>query len=787
MQAAMRSLTRDNSGIARPPHFGRLGRNACGRGIAVTLAMLAVLATSLALAVDEPKAPAKIPVTEDTLRSAITRGLAYLYSQQTPQGSLPSPHSREYLGGAEALAAWAMLANGQSPNDERVKKTLAYLKAQTPQHTYTRALRTIVEAWLSGDENRRKLGEDAAWLMQQQQRNGGWGYGPGSTITKLSADWTDGSNSQLAVLALRDAADAGWIVPDESFRRAERFWRSFRNEDGGWGYQPKIGAKVGDRPESHGSMTAAALGNYLMLASKLPADFDAATDDEGKKNAVKYPFADQIAGAINWLKANYAVDKVPKYVWMPQPSQQLYYLNCLVRAGQLAGLRTWGDHDYLTDLAAWILGTQAANGSWEDSTVDTSLALLCLAQVRAPVVITRLEVGDPTDVQDAANVARWFGRESGTVCAWQSAPLDAVGPIASGPLVYINSLKDPQLAKPVMDKLRQFIAEGGTLLVQAQPGHADAVAQYFLTQLSALGLKKVEVGPNHLVYTLKTTIPPDKRPKMLALGDQCRARVLILADDVSAAWNAGKWGQGREPFDLATNIVYYAAGGQPPLGRLAISARRETPPKVGRAIPLARLRYDGDFDVCPQAAARLSARLAGSLSIGVKELPAVDPAAPIDPAITLLWLTGNTPPAFTDAQLANIRNYLTAGGTLLIDPAIGRSDFRDAAVALAGKLVPDGLKTLPADHPLITGAFADGIGADLSKVRLARAGEGATTQPSPPMLRGGLVKDRLAVILSDWGLSCGVEGSPCAENLGYLGDDARKIVLNVLLFAAAPR
>ena len=79
----------------------------------------------------------------------------------------------------------------------------------------------IYQRWIES------IDDDVRWLLKEQKRSGGWGYGPRSAMTRLQPDWTDASNSQFAVLALREASDAGLPIRPQSFSRAAGYWRRF--------------------------------------------------------------------------------------------------------------------------------------------------------------------------------------------------------------------------------------------------------------------------------------------------------------------------------------------------------------------------------------------------------------------------------------------------------------------------------------------------------------------------------------------------------------------------------
>lgn len=754
----------------------KIGRRAVAAMLWAAI-MLAAGAPAAAQAVAIPStAPAGV-VSEKDVQACSAKAVAFLYAKQDPQGCFPNPHSREYVGGGEALAALALLRAGQAPDNAKLKKTLLFLNVIQPGQTYTRALRAMVYSLLPGNEYQRRLGEDVQWLTKQQHRSGGWGYGPGSAMATLRPEWVDASNTQFALLALREASDAGMVISTQALRQAEFFFRQFQNADGGWGYQPKLGEQPPQRPLSHGSMTAAGAASYFIFADKL------ATGPGGAATAPA--FADRIQPAIGWLTANYSVDRVPKYVWVEQPSQLYYYLFCLQRVGDAAGLWAFGRNDYCAQIAQLLRAQQKPNGSWNDSITDTCFALLALLKARAPVAINRLQWADDPgpDPRDAANVARWLTREWNTQVAWRAVRPNEPDHFAACPLLYLHHGGSTAPPDALGRQLASHITDGGTVLIQADsPQAASALADFFKRLFPRYEAK--QLPPDHPVFSLRFAIDQQQRPPITGLGEVCRTRVFILAQDVSGAWHQGQFRQRPQLFGLAGNVVLYANGGRIPPGKFVRRPTPAAPPPVRKHIPIARLKYPGDYDVCQQAIRRLSDTLAHSLPLGLKELPPADASQPIPAAVIVLWLTGNKPPSFSDAEKANLRSYLEAGGTLLIDPASGRQDFREAALALLKDILgPSGVAEIKPDHPLITGDFAGGVGADLAKVALLPTPD----KPAPARLYAGTLNGRIAAVLSHHGLTWSIEGTPAVENLGYLSEDAKKVALNVILYAAAQK
>ncbi|KKL44968.1 hypothetical protein LCGC14_2360400, partial [marine sediment metagenome] len=111
-------------------------------GTGLCRALLVMLSVTLVPSA-APAAPADAqqvqPPTDRGVRAAIAKAVAYLYSKQDRQGYFVNPHSREYLGGGEALVALAMLKAGESPEQAKLKRTIGFLKTVQPGHTYTRS------------------------------------------------------------------------------------------------------------------------------------------------------------------------------------------------------------------------------------------------------------------------------------------------------------------------------------------------------------------------------------------------------------------------------------------------------------------------------------------------------------------------------------------------------------------------------------------------------------------------------------------------------------------------
>ena len=124
---------------------------------------------------------------------------------------------------------------------------------------------------------------------------------------------------------------------------------------------------------------------------------------------------------------------------------------------------------------------------------------------------------------------------------------------------------------------------------------------------------------------------------------------------------------------------------------------------------------------------------------------------------------------------------------VVADSICGNKEFSAALRKEFSELIP-GAKwdRIPKDHPLMSREFR---GFDLSQVSLRRperSSEGVATfreTRTPPVLEGLWVEDRLAVVISPYDISCALENGSSIECEGYSAEDARRIGINILLYA----
>ena len=755
--------------------------------------MLVCLLLAATAAAQEPTKASLSPVTDKQVDEAIRRGLDYLYRSQQADGTWATDYSDQHPGGVESLVLLAALSAGEDPALPPLKAALARINGAEPETVYARAFRAMVYARLAGGDYARRLADDVNWLVKCQGRTGGWGYGVSHSQR------TDASNTQFALLALREAADAGADVPPAVWQSCREYWTRVQNgDDGGWGYEPPGRAGGRLRGSSYGSMTAAGVASLFIATEKSIASGQIPYHDVDARRSQELPERQAMDRALAWMTRNYAIREIPAWVWGRTDHWLHYYLYCLARAADASGLREIASHDWWAELAAFLRDSQHQDGSWEDprrsgnrkdAPIGTCFALLSLCLGRRPVLINKLSWnGTWTDDScDAANLARWYSRQLAHPVTWQLVSPDAPQQVfAEAPILYINGGSQARL-HPTMDRMfRQFVGNGGTVLVQPFAGNeqfAQTAREYFVRVFRDYHDGKLT--PDHPVFNLRFEIPADRQPSVIGIGDYCRTRIFILTSDVSGVWHQDRHKDSPQAFQFVANLVLYTTNMDQPQGKLTYRRPLPTAPEPPRSIPVARVRHAGDWDACPLAMPRLNAALAQAVSIGVKERDAVDLSHDPPADAPLLWMTGSVGPKLNVAQRSGLKRYLLGGGMLFIDSAMGRKEFFEAAWQILREMFPDvSLSPLPRNHPLLTGRFAGGIGSDVTEAQYTRHALPDLPGRPAPSLHSLELGGRTAVILSRDGVTCPVEGNPTYGCAGLQTDDARRLAANVILYAA---
>lgn len=780
----------------------------------------------------------------------VEKAKTFLYGVQAADGTWETSPTRqgesadyEHLqgstwGGATAVVTYALLAAGESSQEPRLAKAIAFLKSAELIGTYAVGFRAQVWQFLPNTPERRKLAlRDGQALVKSIRKEkpvvGLYGYhvvGPGD-------QFTDHSNSQIAVLGVATSADLGCEVPDNYWPVVSGAWHRTQNADGGWPYAPTYDPT--NAPPSITSMSAAAAAT-LTLTREHRQDRAAG----GCGGTVTDPAVDR---ALAWVGEHFDATMAGQHMFNGYPSRY-YALYTVERAGVATGNRYLGALDWYAASGDFLLKSQQPDGSWRSPMAkselsDTAFGLLALSYGRAPVTMLKLKYGpgdaqspttatkasdrdpspaftrptaapvakkrqpaaaaaqaadqdvrDPTlrwnqRPRDVANVVRWIGGQMERRLNWETADLDAPAEqFNDAPILFIAGDRALNFDEADQAKLRRYVEAGGMIVA-----HADCGSDAFSASARSLSQRLFplyefrELPANHSVY-VDGIFRRDKwpaKPSVESVSNGVRELfVLLPRGDAARTWQAGLSPKGTEPFwQLAANLYLYVS--DPDRARYKGESPVVLPDPtvaVARTLELARLKYNGNWDPEPGGWRRLSAILRNRDGIDLKVREVVLGAGALK-GFKIATLTGTDSFRFDQSQKEELVQFVKAGGKLLVDAAGGSAKFAVAAEAelLAALGQPIGATPLPADHALYQLA-----GHEIKAFVYRRPSQAnvAGNRPVGPTVRALMRDGNPAVLMSNHDITGGMVGQPVNGIVGYSPDTATDIARNFVLWAS---
>jgi hypothetical protein len=483
---------------------------------------------------------------------------------------------------------------------------------------------------------------------------------------------------------------------------------------------------------------------------------------------------------------------------------KLYYLYGLERAGRLAGIRFFGQHDWYRLGAEELVHDQdKLSGFWSgallerDPVLATSFALLFLAKGRAPVLVNKLRHGPRTDwnndPDDARNLTAVVSRDWKSLLTWQvvDPAVASVPDLLQAPIAFLNGHQKPELDDQAKQNLRAFVEQGGFLLADACCSSKDFDSGFRSLVKELFPEDEYRLRPladDHPVWRARHLLSPDAYP-LWGIEHGCRTVLIYSPKDLSCYWNQAERAPANTAVILATkvgqNIVDYATGRELPADKLTVREVKDfkaDPAKRG-ALRIAKLQHAGQWNVAPLAVPNLmdalrKPPLSFDVVINHKELFPRDPALIYYP---LVYLHGRAAFSFPPDDLDALRKHLEpGGGTLFADAACGSPAFDAAFRRFVAELLPNNpLVPIPKDDEL----FSTKVGFDLADSQYTKAAGGGKDFPQ---LEGVKINGHWAIIYSKYDIGCALERHSGLDCKGYSYDSALKIAANIVIYSTLP-
>jgi hypothetical protein len=196
--------------------------------------------------------------------------------------------------------------------------------------------------------------------------------------------------------------------------------------------------------------------------------------------------------------------------------------------------------------------------------------------------------------------------------------------------------------------------------------------------------------------------------------------------------------------------------------------------------------YDGAWNPEPAALDALRPALAEqSLALDVIDLPLAN-IADLDPPPTLVLAGGTDAHRFTDAEQAAVNRFVESGGIILFETPGGSGAFTVSAEQMIARTLGKPIRSLTR-HAVIT---ADGVprAAPLGRVEYRPyALEIFGARETKPRLRGVRINGEARILFSREDISHALLDQPRWGVCGYAPASARRLLVNVLLYADALR
>lgn len=713
-------------------------------------------------------APLVGQVTDDEIDRAIRKLQEHLLGKQQ-NGGWGHMYDNAHAGetGVTAMVTYALVGSGVPVQHPKIQQAIKGMSETDPDHTYEVGLRC--HAWGQFPDTYLNLMKKDATLLENTAPVGVFSYKiseePKSRPSGDGPGAHDHSNTQYGLLGLWEASKRGVKVPPGFWKDVIDHFIAAQANDGGWNY------RLGDDRPSYMNMTLAGVTAQLVAQQEIHRGLD---KPDAKLQA-------SINKGLEWIDKNYGAD---------DGRWGLYGTYGMERVGLATGIKYFNNKDWFAIEATKIVNrvNQRGRYSGNDAQVyDDCFALLFLTRGRVPVWCTKLRIKNfpwnnrPNDIYFFTKSLS--GIREGEL-NFQTVDLDAAGyKWFNAPIAWLSGDDKLELAGDQQARLKQFLDNGGMLIANADGASGGSgMFKQSIRKLAAElypDLKMQRATNNHPMFSVHHKIDNGAALNINVLNNGARDLIVMPERDWGMIFQLAK--EDDQQFRAATNLFVLSTERARLDNRMAVQTLVKKKGEAKGTITVGRAKYDGNWLPEPGVWNAMGVHLFNRNNHELK-VEDVDLASIGSSTIPLIHLAGADAIKLSDAQKAAIKQYVEGGGTILVETVGGRRKF---GVELEPQLVEalsSGVAPLGSGAAILSGKDLTG-GFDNKFVTYRPYTIVWLKVRNDPRLTSIMVNNRPAIILSHEDLSLGALGVRREGVLGYSANSARRLLINMIMYA----
>jgi hypothetical protein len=368
------------------------------------------------------------------------------------------------------------------------------------------------------------------------------------------------------------------------------------------------------------------------------------------------------------------------------------------------------------------------------------------------------------------------------------------------PLLYVTGWTPmPELSDALLERLRRYLIDGGTLVVHAQGGRQEFVdsARRQLARLFP-DRQLAAIDTDSPLFTAAVRIDrmrfregrgPFKSipPYLEAIYLGCRPAVIFSPIDLNCGWDVvnhpidgGTLYHQVDATRLGINLIAVTLANFEYARTWGIERRYHQQDDQARdRLVVGQIVHDGDWDPTPHGLVNLLKYIDHhtTLSVQFRRDP-VSLAGREAFNYPLLFLTGLRDFQFADDEVLALRTYLNSGGVLIADAAAGRAAFDAAFRREIARVLPDSeLAVVAPDAPIYQ------MPLSIQRVTYTQLVRNERPGLQTPYLEGIEIDGQLVVVYAPLSVSTGWEPAAYTFSRGYAPTDALRIGVNAFTYA----